>query len=185
MHPIMLLVLSYLWKMMMESGTHVLTCTGCEPQYSHWKYAGNMVNIHRLYLLYFWWEYFRNILYIYYIFSVFTIFPVYFQHISSNYIVAHIQCLCICEFISDIWGWIMIMGLDGHYWMVLNESQKSVPESWYWSQRNLDSEWFQRIQNMFLASKLINEQPWIIPKIFLTLTCVCHWTTLNMPKPCV
>ena len=32
---------------------YTLGSTGCEPQYSHWKYAGNMVNIHRLYLLYF------------------------------------------------------------------------------------------------------------------------------------
>ena len=74
------------------------------------------------------------------------------------------------------------MGLDGCYWMALNESWKSVSESWYWSQNRLDSK---RVQNMFLASKLIKEWPWIIPKIFLTLTYVCHWMTLNMPKPCV
>ena len=87
--------------------------------------------------------------------------------------------LCIHGFVPDIWGW--IMGLDGHYWMALNESQKFIPEYWYWSQENLDLEWSWRIQNIFLASKLINEQPWIISKIFLTLTYVIEhpWTCWN------
>ena len=91
--------------------------------------------------------------------------------------------LYVCGFVPDIWK--CIMGLDGCYWMALNKSQKSIPEFWYWSQRNLDSEWSLRIWNMFLASKLINEWSWIIPKIFLTLIYVCHWMSLNMLKPCI
>jgi len=38
------------------------TITGCEPQYSHWKYAGNIVNICRLYLPYSHWKYLGNII---------------------------------------------------------------------------------------------------------------------------
>jgi len=76
--------------------------TGCEPQYSHWKYAGNIVNICRLYLPYSHWKYLENVikypLYLPYFYCFhnisrlfldwkycryslwkFTIFPVYFQ----------------------------------------------------------------------------------------------------------
>ena len=76
------------------------------------------------------------------------------------------------------------MGFDGHYWMALNESWKSVPESWYRSWNKLDSRTIPKSSEHVLGIK-INERPWIIPKIFLTLTCVCHWTTLNMLKPCI
>ena len=51
--------LGYITKLIQEGKVEFLTfllskaVAGCEPQYSHWKFAGNMVNICRLYLLYF------------------------------------------------------------------------------------------------------------------------------------
>ena len=82
--------------------------TGCEPQYSYWKYAGNMINFCRLYLQYFhsgnileilWkhWKYskYRGNFYDILSGNIVDIICgclLYFQHIFSDYIVAHTQC---------------------------------------------------------------------------------------------
>ena len=63
--------------------------TACKPQYSLWKYGGNMVNICRLYLLYFHWEYPRNImkypLYLPYIQCFYNIFSIFWDWRYSKY----------------------------------------------------------------------------------------------------